>query len=209
MFYLCGLNYIIMVIGITGGIGCGKSHVRGMFEYMCGVETIDTDHIVQEKLMYYISVASTVIKEFGEESYIDGRLNREMFHDILYGNPANLARMNNIVLPYLIDYISSVASRTKNLIVECPIILNTDIHRHMDKTILVTCDMRKRMERLRMRYNDDRNLINRKINSQSFDESKADYILRNDNQLEAEVKKLVEEFGMSYSDNDKTCEKSG
>ena len=184
-----------MVIGITGGICSGKSHICNLFSYKCGIDIIDTDSIVKSTLMYYIPIVTQTIKIFGDDSYIDGRLNQEKFYKTLYSNPDNLTKMNNIVVPYLIEYIKNISEPNKNIILECPILFNTDIYKLVDYSILVVSDMNSRIERLRMRYDDDILIMN-KINYQSFDESKANYILKNNNKIESQIEKLIKQFNI-------------
>lgn len=184
-----------MIIGITGGIGSGKSFICDIFNYKYNLFTIDSDSIVNNILMYYIPIILKISNTFGEDSYIDGRVNVEKFRNILWNNNDNLTKMNDIIVPYLIDYIKNVPTKNKIIIFECPIILNTDIHNYVDYTILVKCDTKLRKKRLMDRYGDIQ-LVTNKINSQSFDENKVNYILNNNNNnnLESQIEKIIQEI---------------
>lgn len=184
-----------MIIGVTGGIGSGKSHIANTISYKCGITFVDSDSIVKDILMYYIPIATQVTKTFGDDSYVNGKINRNKFYNILYGNRNNLITMNNIVVPYLIDYIKDISGRNKNIVLECPIIFDTDIHKLVDFTILVKCDINTRIRRLMDRY-DDMDLIKNKIASQSFDESKADFIIVSDNKLDSQIEKVIQRFNI-------------
>lgn len=184
-----------MIIGITGGIGSGKSFIGGIFSYKYGLTFVDSDSIVKHTLMYYIPIATQITKTFGEDSYVNGKVNNRKFNDILWNNTDNLNKINNIIVPYLIDYIKDISSRNNKIIFECPIILNTDIHKYVDHTILVKCDLDLRIRRLMERYGDMK-LVTNKINSQSFDESKADSTLINNDKIESQIEKLVQRFNI-------------
>ena len=184
-----------MVIGVTGGIGSGKSHICNIFNYKCGILVVDSDSVVQNTLMYYIPIVTQMMQTFGEDSYVNGRLNKGKLYQILYCNQDNLTKINNIVVPYLMEYIKNISQMNKNIILECPILFNTDIYKLVDKSILVISDMDSRIKRLTMRY-DDMKLIKNKIKSQSFDETKADYILTNNKELESQIEKLIIQFNI-------------
>jgi dephospho-CoA kinase len=184
-----------MVIGITGAIGSGKSYVCNIFS-RCGIYVVDTDSVVRNTLMYYIPVATQVMKTFGDDSYINGKLNRDKLNKILYDNSKNLEKINNIIVPYLMEYVKNIIQTNKNILIECPILFNTDMYKLVDVSILVVCDMESRLRRLKERYDDDSELIMNKINSQTFDESKADYILTNNKQIEKQIEKLFKKFNI-------------
>jgi dephospho-CoA kinase len=185
-----------MVIGLTGAIGSGKSYICDVFSCRCGITVVDSDSVIKNTLMYYIPVATQVMKTFGDDSYINGKLNRDKLNKILYDNSKNLEKINNILVPYLMEYVKNISQMNKNILLECPILFNTNMYKVVDKKILVKCDVDTRFRRLRERYDDDSELIMNKINSQSFDESKADYILINNKKIELQVQKLIKIFNI-------------
>lgn len=185
-----------MRIGITGGIGSGKSYICDIINRKYGIPIVDSDSVVKDIIMYYESVMNQITKTFGDDSYIDNKINKNKFNNILFNNLNNLTKINNIITPHLIDYFENISSQNKNIILECPILFNTDLYKYVDIKILVTCDMMSKVERLELRYNNDRKLIYNKINSQYFDPCKADYILINDEKLDERIKKLVQKINI-------------
>lgn len=75
-----------IAIGITGGIGCGKSYVCELFEKL-GIEIYNTDSEVKSDIIRRENVKKQVIAEFGDDSYlVDGSINRPKFRELLFND---------------------------------------------------------------------------------------------------------------------------
>jgi len=149
-----------MIIGITGGIGSGKS-------YICDIPVIDTDKIAKNDVMYV-----------GPDSYVDGKINVKKLGDILFNDKNKLNQMNNITVPYIIKYIEKFCADKNNVLVESAALLNTDLYKHVDFVVLVFADMELRLRELKLKYNNDLDLIMSRIMAQSFDINKINYIIK-------------------------------
>jgi len=92
----------MLKIGLTGGIGSGKSAVAGIFSVL-GIPVFDADK--QAKLIMEVDeqLVLSIQKEFGPESYVDGKLNRAFLSAIVFGNPAKLSVLNRLVHPATIS----------------------------------------------------------------------------------------------------------
>lgn len=88
----------MMRVGVTGGIGSGKSTVCGLFAEM-GVAVYDCDREAKRLMTESDEVRNHLIKSFGECSYIDGELNREYLAERVFADEEQLARLNDIVHP--------------------------------------------------------------------------------------------------------------
>ena len=87
-----------MIVGLTGGIGSGKTTVAKMFHEL-GVSIYIAD-IEAKKLMHSSeALKSELITAFGEETYIDGALNRSYLSNIVFNKPEALQKINAIVHP--------------------------------------------------------------------------------------------------------------
>ena len=89
----------MLKIGITGGIGSGKTTVARFFEYMFQVPIYYSD--IQSKLLLQTDkeLIQSVKKEFGEHIYIDGQLDRKSLAQIVFDNEQKLALLNSLVHP--------------------------------------------------------------------------------------------------------------
>lgn len=185
-----------MRIGVTGGIGSGKSYICDIFEKRYDIPVLNSDNIVKQEIMHYREVKDQVIRAFGPDSFIDGNINIPKFNKLLFGNLANLQKMNGIILPQLIKYFMNFSSKYKNTIIESAVIFNTDLYDVIDMCILVEVPIDIRMKRLKARYNNDIDLIMSKIDAQHFNRDMADYILKNDSTLDEQIEKLVKKINI-------------
>lgn len=88
----------MLKLGLTGGIGSGKSTVAKIFQTL-GIPVFDAD-AVAKSIMHTNSVVKTaVIEAFGERAYLDGALNRKYIADIVFKDPFQLEILNSIVHP--------------------------------------------------------------------------------------------------------------
>lgn len=136
-------------VGLTGGIGSGKSYVCRVFSEL-GVAVYDTDSRAKELMVANESIVSAVIAAFGPDSYQDGVLNRGYLASIVFGDSDKLALLNDIVHPVVREDFLRWADMqySKYVIVECAILFETGLDRLVDKIIEVTAPLAVRMERV-------------------------------------------------------------
>jgi dephospho-CoA kinase len=161
------------LIGITGGIGSGKSYVCDIFKRKYGIEIFNTDQHVQSVTLKKHSVKREVIAKFGEDSYLaDGRLNKDKFKTlikidayqrILYKHfnnynkfkdvPTPLQLINQIVAPELRNDIKAWGEypRRKYALVECAVLYEAGLDDLFDNVIVVICPIDIRFDRLEKR----------------------------------------------------------
>lgn len=88
-------------IGLTGGIGSGKTTVAHIFEVL-GIPVYYADVAAKELMQHDENIKTQIIQNFGAESYVDGKLNRTHLSAIVFANPEKTAIMNSIVHPVTI-----------------------------------------------------------------------------------------------------------
>lgn len=88
----------MLKVGLTGGIGSGKSTVAKIFQTL-GIPVFDADAVAKSIMHTNTSVKAAVIKAFGEAAYRDGELNRKFIADIVFKDPFQLEILNSIVHP--------------------------------------------------------------------------------------------------------------
>jgi dephospho-CoA kinase len=179
-------------IGITGGIGSGKSVVGQILEamhfpvYYSDQQSkilVDTDLIIREEL----------IKLLGTEVYLDGKLNRPFLTQQLFSNDDLRLKINQIIHPKVREAFTNwVNKQSSNLVFnEAAILFETGAYQLMDYNILVTAPLELKISRVLKRDNITINEIQERISKQWSDEEKiplADFVILND-----EVKPLLKQ----------------
>ncbi|TLF44950.1 dephospho-CoA kinase [Maribacter aurantiacus] len=173
------------IIGLTGGIGSGKTTVAKMFEEL-GVPIYNSD-LEAKKLMHTSkTIRKKLVDLFGETAYQDGKLNRSYIAKSVFNDPKLLKRLNKIVHPVVRKHFVKW-SETQNapyVIQETALLFENDAQGLYDKVILVTAPMEVRIKRLLERDNATREEILARMNNQLEDSKKlplADYVIENVN----------------------------
>lgn len=177
------------IIGITGGIGSGKSTVCNIFKAL-GYRIYDADAQAKTILVENEAVKSQIIAAFGKESYLsDGTYNRGYIGGLVFKDKAKLAQLNAIVHPAtkadFEDWIkmNQVDYNKKNLIKEAAILFESGAYQQTDLIISVYAPKDVRIKRVMTRDNSDRAFVLQKIASQWSDSKKihlANFTIFND-----------------------------
>jgi dephospho-CoA kinase len=143
-------------IGVTGGIGSGKSLVCKIFHCL-GAPVYDADSHAKELMTTDGILVSQIKKEFGELSYnIDGSLNRGYLSNTVFNNPERLKALNELVHPRVgINYKQWVDQQADSpyVIKEAALLFESGAHRSMDKVIVVFANEELRIHRVLKRDN--------------------------------------------------------
>jgi dephospho-CoA kinase len=143
----------MLKVGLTGGIGCGKSFVgEALASYGCLV--IHSDDLGHEVLSPGGEAYEPVLKEFGNEILgNDGAIDRRALASRVFGDAGRLAKLNALVHPAVIrreeESIAAFVARDPHgiAVVEAAILVETGSYKRFDKLILVTCREEQQMER--------------------------------------------------------------
>ena len=138
------------LIGITGGIGSGKSLISRIFNAL-GVPVYDTDARAKWLMANDLNIKSELIKLLGSESFIEDELNRAFIARKSFGNEKILARLNAIVHPEVgADFTKWVALHQKSplLLKESALIFETSSYADLDQVILVLSPSKLRIKRV-------------------------------------------------------------
>lgn len=174
---------MVKIIGLTGGIGSGKTTVAHHFHSL-GVPIYIADDAAKE-VMQEKSTIESLKNCFGDSIFEDGQLNRGALASIVFNDSEKLAQLNSIVHPvvraHFDNWIQNHQSATY-IIYEAAILFESGNYKKCDKVICVTAPLDVRIQRILRR--DDTNLeaIQNRINSQWTDEqriNKSDYIIEN------------------------------
>ncbi|MCG2420206.1 dephospho-CoA kinase [Aequorivita sp. F47161] len=173
------------IIGLTGGIGSGKTTVASMFSEL-GVPVYIAD--VEAKKLTNSSkvIRSELVKLLGEAAYTETGLNRTFVADKIFNNTDLLKAVNKIIHPRVATHFKKWASSQNSayVIKEAAILFENGGYKDCDKTILVTAPKAERIKRVLARDNASKAEIEQRMNNQWSDEEKqklADIIIENIN----------------------------
>ena len=142
-----------MIVGLTGGIGSGKSTV-GDFFYELGIDIIDADELAKKVLDDNKKAKNLFIQNFGNEFLNkDNSINRNLLRTKIFKNNDKKALLESIVHPIVREEITSFIKHSKSIykIVMVPLIFETKSQDFYDKVIVVDCDEEKQIERASLR----------------------------------------------------------
>lgn len=183
-------------IGLTGGIGSGKTTVANFFKAL-GAPVFIAD-IEAKKLMDESSEVRTAIREiFGERAYISDILDRKFIASIVFSDKTKLAALNKIVHPAVRRHFENWREQQTfpYVIYEAAILFETGSHTFCDFTIVVTANHQMKIERLVQRDQSTLAEIEARMDNQWPDEKRiplADFVIEN-TQLD-ETQKMVKEI---------------
>lgn len=173
-------------VGITGGIGSGKSVVSHIVSAM-GYPVYDCDRNAARIMISDVVVIEALKNLVGEDAYLaDGSLNKPVIASFLYKDKNNREALNAIVHPAVFrDFEEWSSGCGKEFVfVESAILFESRLDRHVDRSVMVLSSCETRIERVMARDGIDREQAIKRLNSQMPDEEKAglcDFIIRNDN----------------------------
>ena len=193
-------------VGLTGGIATGKSTVSRLF-VECGARLIDADVLAREAVAPGQPALRQIAETFGREMlHPDGALDRDRLGKVVFGNPAQLEKLNAIVHPYVAvaqeQRSREVAGQDPHAVIvyDAALLIEAGAHKRMDKIIVVTADeptqLRRLMDRNKLTEEDAR----RRIRSQMPLADKvalANHVIDGTlplEQLRAEVQRIYEEL---------------
>jgi len=196
-----------LIIGLTGGIGSGKTTVSRLFEKL-GAAVIDTDIIARQLVDSDSSVLNAIIDTFGNTILTDsGTLDRKKLAQIVFSQKKQRLQLESILHPRIrseinnqIQAFSLNVSPPAYVIIVIPLLFESGLDEIVHRVLVVISDEKTRIERVRQRDNRDIGEIRSIINTQVSDEkrtSRADDIIKNNGDikdLELKVRQLHDQY---------------
>jgi len=188
------------IIGLTGGIGSGKTTIANYFLSL-GIPVYIADEEAK-KLLYDQGVVNAVKEALGEEVLTNGLPDKKKLAEIVFNDKQKLALLNSIIHPKVQEHFYEWVQSHQNsnfVIKEAAILFESGSYKDCDKVILVTAPLDVRVKRVMARDNVTEDKVLERIANQWDDERKAklsDYVITNIS-LEAakkEVDKIVKEL---------------
>lgn len=192
----------MLKVGITGGIGSGKTTVCKIFEVL-GVPVYYADERAREIVNTDKNVINGVKKLFGEDIYLpDGTLNRKRVADIVFNFPELLEQYNAIIHPVVIEDARKWMRKNQQhdyVIKEAALLFEANTYKDLDYIICVTASVPVRIQRIKQRDNSTEEQILARIRNQMPEEEKirrSDFVIYNngDAPLIPQVMKINEKL---------------
>lgn len=183
-------------VGVTGGIGSGKSVVCNMLRER-GVAVYNCDIRAKELMSADEVIAKQLVDHFGPETFVDGELNRAYLAERVFGNAEELAALNAIVHPRVIEDFEQWAQRQQGeyVVIESAILFESGIDSKVDVTVAVMAPESLRLERTMQRDGVSREQVEERMRNQLSDDercSRSKYAIVNIelDELEEDVEQL-------------------
>lgn len=179
-------------IGLTGGIGTGKSTVASMIQTL-GYNVLSADKNAHEALMKTSSIFPQIIKLFGEKILKpDGEIDRKVLGSIVFADKFLLGKLEAITHPYiqnltLQEKIRLEKSGVEMAFYDVPLLFEKKLEKKFDKIVLVICKKETQVLRAMERTKLSLEEVRKRIANQMTMEQKAKlahYLIRNDGSLE-------------------------
>lgn len=174
----------MLKVGLTGGIGSGKSLVAEMFKLL-GVPVLHADDTARYLMENDTELKSAIGQLFGKEVYENGRLNRPFLASVVFNDKSKLEQLNALVHPATIAFGQQWAASqtTPYTIKEAAIFFESGSYKDMDKMIGVYAPIEMRLQRAMSRDNATEEVIRQRMDKQMNEEEKmkrCDFIIYND-----------------------------
>lgn len=174
----------MLVVGLTGNIGSGKSSVARFLKEM-GARVIDTDQVARDVVAPGTPALNQIVKHFGTGVLnADGTLDRPKMAQIVFNDPEALKRLNSIVHPAIrAEILKDIADyKTKRdaplLVIEAPLLIETGMNKIVDQVWLVIVDAKTQIQRVMKRDNATAEQVTRRLVAQMPQEDKLPYAHR-------------------------------
>lgn len=172
------------IVGITGGIGSGKSTVAKMFIEF-GIPVYNSDEEAKALMNRSKVIKRKLIKLFGEKAYLDNKINRPYLAECIFNNKDLLKKMNAIVHPKVGQHFQRWLKKHSDasyVLKESALLFETEGYKQCDVIILVTAPLNLRISRVIKRDKTSQKKVQAIIDNQSKDtlnKSKAHFIINN------------------------------
>ena len=188
-------------IGITGGIGSGKSMISTLFR-LHGIPVYKADE--ETKILNNTSphIRKQLTENFGEDLYVNNVLDTKKFANIIFNDAQKLQLANSIIHPEVLKHFTewcSLNSEHSIVALEAAILFESNFHKYMDKVVTVYSPLKLRIDRVSLRDNMSTEMVENRIKHQMPDKDKiglSEYVIVNDyeNSLIEQVENLINDI---------------
>lgn len=207
------------VIGLTGGIGCGKTTVSNLFTKLftnVGVEVIDADEISKALVQPGCSALKKIKAHFGSQLLTpNGELDRSLLREIIFSDDTEKLWLENLLHPLIRAEITARISTSPApyLILSAPLLLESEHYNFVNRILVVDIPPALQLQRALHRDGTTQDEIKKIMSAQMSREdrlARADDVIMNDQDVEylqQQVKKLHDNYYREYLETEKAKEK--
>ena len=177
-----------MIVGLTGGIGSGKSAAAKFFIEL-GIDVIDADEVSKNILLENEKAKKDFITEFGSRYIKNNKIDRELLRKEIFKDKTKKKILESIIHPAVRDEISKFIINSDSIykIVMVPLIVETNSVEFYDKIIVIDCETKLQLERASNRDNQSKENIADIMQNQASRKERleiADFVILNNSDLE-------------------------
>jgi dephospho-CoA kinase len=193
----------LKLIGLTGGVGSGKSTVAEMFRRL-GAAIVDADEATHAVYAPGTEGFDAIVREFGQDFVLDGQIDRQKLGDLVFRDPNARARLNAIVHPlvrtWMAERTADAVERGADIVIQdVPLLFENNLQGLYSSTVLVYARPATQLARLLENRRVSLDRANRMLASQmSIDEKRplADFVIENEASMD-DTRRQVEEVWTS------------
>ena len=165
---------MIATVGLTGGIGSGKTTIANLFALHFSIPIYIADTKAKELVANNKQLQQEIVALLGEEAFVEGRYNTSFVAQEVFSNKEKLDKLNAIIHPYVQqDFLQWKQSQQAPYVIkEAAILFESGSYRDCDFIIMVTAPLEERIERVMLRDKIDRETVEKRIKNQWNDEKK-------------------------------------
>ncbi len=193
----------MLKIGLTGGIGCGKSTVCKMFSNL-GVPIIDTDSLARQAVTIGSPCFNMLVENFGNDILLsDGTLDRKKLRDIVFADDVKLGELESIVHPEIRKLLKQQISTMSApyVVIAIPLLIEKHWNSYVDRILVVDCPEELQIARASSRDgrrpSDIRQIMDAQVTRQQR-LAVADDVIHNDSDLDS-IHRQVEKLHLYYT----------
>ena len=178
-----------MIIGLTGGIGSGKSAAGNEFSKL-GITVIDADLVAKEAASKNSTAYKNIVDHFGNDILDDfENIDRKKLRDIIFSKPSQKENLESFLHPVIKENITNkiLSSKSDYTIIMVPLIFETNSMNQYQRILVVDCDEELQISRATKRDNSNKEDIQKILNSQASREERlsiADEVILNNSSIE-------------------------
>ncbi|MCJ8294960.1 MAG: dephospho-CoA kinase [Colwellia sp.] len=192
-----------LVIGLTGGIGSGKSTVTNHFQEL-GIEVIDADIIAREVVAIDSPALKAIAEHFGDNYIqVDGQLNRGLLRSKIFANESDKLWLNKLLHPLIRSRLISKTAAAKGAycILVAPLLIENNLLPLVNRVLVIDVREATQLERTMLRDNNSLKEVKAILASQTNRDKRltvANDVINNDKVTLAEIKRIVVSLDKKY-----------